>query len=101
MSAAYAFKVAHAWAEARQIVPQWPQPSGPYSVEFELPGDEAIMDRDGDRLVIEPMRKRALVALLKTMKPPEEDFPAIDDGVPPPENVRWRAPCWTRTLFPI
>jgi antitoxin VapB len=48
-------------------------------VEFELPGDEAIMHRDGDRLVIEPVRKRGLVALLKTMKPLEEEFPAIDD----------------------
>jgi antitoxin VapB len=37
-------------------------------VEFELPGDEAIMHRDGDRLVIEPASKRGLVALLKTMK---------------------------------
>jgi virulence-associated protein VagC len=27
-------------------------------VEFELPGDEAIMHRDGDHLVIEPVRKR-------------------------------------------
>jgi antitoxin VapB len=27
-------------------------------VEFELPGDEAIMQLDGDRLVIEPVRKR-------------------------------------------
>jgi len=29
------------------------------AVEFELPGDEAIMHRAGDRLVIEPVRKRA------------------------------------------
>jgi antitoxin VapB len=43
-------------------------------VEFEPPGDEAIMHRDGDRLVIEPVRKRGVVALLKTMKPLEEDF---------------------------
>jgi antitoxin VapB len=56
-------------------------------VEFELPGDEAIMHRDGDRLVIEPVRKRGLVALLKTMKPPEEDIPEIDDSVPVPEDV--------------
>jgi antitoxin VapB len=56
-------------------------------VEFELPGDEAIMHRDGDRLVIEPVRKRGLVALLKTMKPSEEDFPEIDDPVPAAENV--------------
>ena len=56
-------------------------------VEFELPGSEAIMHRDGDRLVIEPVRKRGLVALLKTMKPLNEAFPEIDDPVPGPENV--------------
>ena len=56
-------------------------------VEFELPGDEAIMHRDGDRLVIEPVRKRGLIALLKTMKPLEERFPVIDDPVPARENV--------------
>jgi antitoxin VapB len=56
-------------------------------VEFELPGDEAIMHRDGDRLVIEPVRKRGLVALLKTMKPIDESFPEIDDPMPPPERV--------------
>jgi len=56
-------------------------------VEFELPGDEAIMHRDGDRLVIEPVRKRGVVALLETMKPLKEDFPEIDDPVPTSENV--------------
>ena len=56
-------------------------------VEFELPGDEAIMHRDGDRLVIEPVRKRGLVALLKSMKPLEEAFPDIDDPVPAREKV--------------
>jgi antitoxin VapB len=56
-------------------------------VEFELPGNEAIMRRDGDRLVIEPVRKRGLVALLKTMKPVEDDFPQIQDPALPPEDV--------------
>jgi antitoxin VapB len=56
-------------------------------VEFELPGDEAIMHRDGERLVIEPVRKRGLVALLKTMKPSDEAFPEIHDPVPVPEPV--------------
>ena len=56
-------------------------------VEFELPGDEAIMHRDGDRLVIEPVRRRGLVALLKAMKPLDEEFPRIDDPVPAPERV--------------
>jgi antitoxin VapB len=56
-------------------------------VDFELPGDEAIMHRDGDRLVIEPLRKRGLLALLKTMKPMDVIFPEMDDPVPDPENV--------------
>ncbi len=56
-------------------------------VEFELPGDEAIMHRDGDRLVIEPVRKRGLIALLGSMKPIDERFPEIDDPVPAPERV--------------
>ncbi len=56
-------------------------------VQFELPGNEAIMRRDGDSLVIEPVRKRGLIALLKTMKPVEHDFSGIDDPVPAPENV--------------
>jgi antitoxin VapB len=56
-------------------------------VEFELPGNDAIMHRDGESLVIEPVRKRGLIALLKTMKPLQEDFPEIDDPVPVPEHV--------------
>lgn len=56
-------------------------------VEFELPGNEAIMHRDGDRLVIEPVRKRGLVALLKSMQPIEDALPEIDDPAPAPERV--------------
>jgi antitoxin VapB len=53
-------------------------------VEYELPDDEA---RDGDRLVIEPVRKRGLLALLKSMKPLDEAFPDIEDLPPAPERV--------------
>jgi antitoxin VapB len=56
-------------------------------VEFELPGSEAIMHRDGDRLIIEPVRKRGLAALLKSMTPLDEPFPEIDDPVPPSERA--------------
>ena len=52
-------------------------------VEFELPGSEAIMQRDGDRLVIEPVRKRGLIALLKSMTPLDEEFPRIDEPINP------------------
>ena len=56
-------------------------------VEFELPGDEAVMHREGDRLVIEPVRKRGLVGLLATMQPLDEGLPEIDDPVPAAERV--------------
>jgi len=56
-------------------------------MEFELPGDEAIMYRAGGPLVIVPVRKRGLIALLKTMKPLNEDFPETADPIPPPEHV--------------
>jgi antitoxin VapB len=56
-------------------------------VEFELPGDKAIMHRDGDRLVIEPVRKRGLIGLHKILKPLEEEFPEIDDPVPAQESM--------------
>jgi antitoxin VapB len=56
-------------------------------VEFELPGDEAVMHRDGERLVIEPVRKRGPIALLKAMKPPEEGLPEINDPAPEPGDA--------------
>jgi antitoxin VapB len=56
-------------------------------VEFELPGDQAIMHRDGDRLVIEPVRKRGLLALLESMKPLDEDIPEIEDRPPTSEKA--------------
>ncbi len=56
-------------------------------VEFELPGDEAIMHRDGDRLVIEPVRERGLLALLETMAPLPDDIPEIGDEPIKPEKI--------------
>jgi antitoxin VapB len=44
-------------------------------VEFELPGDEAILRREGDRLVIEPVAKRRLADLLATWESLDEDIP--------------------------
>ncbi len=56
-------------------------------VDFELPGVEALMHRDGDRLVIEPARKRGLSALLAELEPVDEALPDIADPVPLPEQT--------------
>ena len=55
--------------------------------EFELPGEDALMHKEGDKLIIEPAmsKKKALLALLDTLEPLEEDFPEIPR--PPAEPV--------------
>jgi antitoxin VapB len=45
--------------------------------EFELPGKDAIMRKEGDRLVIEPAPPKSLLAVLATLEPLEDDFPTI------------------------
>jgi antitoxin VapB len=47
--------------------------------EFELPGDEAIIRKEGERLVIEPKPKKSLLEILKTLEPIDEEFPEIED----------------------
>jgi antitoxin VapB len=55
--------------------------------EFELPGSEAIIRKEGERLVIEPARKESLLEWLATLDPIEEDFPPIDDPRPKPFDL--------------
>jgi len=50
--------------------------------EFELEGDEAILRKEGDRLIIEPVRKGQLLALLASLEPLAEEFPDIDEDLP-------------------
>jgi antitoxin VapB len=56
-------------------------------VEFELPGSEAIISRDGNRLIIEPVRTRGLAPLLDSWAPLAEEFPEVADPPPTPKDV--------------
>ena len=47
--------------------------------EFELPGEDAIMRKEGNRLIIEPVPPKSLLAVLATLKPLDEEFPPIPD----------------------
>ena len=56
-------------------------------VEFELPGETAVMRRERDRLIIErPIRKTGLLALLATLEPIAEEFPDFDAALLLAEN---------------
>ena len=51
--------------------------------EFQLPGQEALMRKEGERLVIEPLPPNSLLAVLAALKP-------LDDALitEPPETAR-------------
>ena len=51
--------------------------------EFELADHEAIIRRDGERLIIEPVRKGRLLTLLASLEPLEEGIPDIDSELRP------------------
>jgi antitoxin VapB len=55
--------------------------------EFELPGEDAIMRKEGERLVIEPATPQSLLALLRILKPIEDDFAPIPDTEPKPVKL--------------
>lgn len=50
--------------------------------EFELPGESAIMRKDGSRIIIEPVTTQSLLALLASSHPIEDDFGPIADPLP-------------------
>ena len=47
--------------------------------EFELPGEDAVMRKEGNRLIIEPAPPRSLLALLSTLEGIDEDFADVAD----------------------
>lgn len=55
--------------------------------EFELDAEEAIIRREDDRLVIEPVRKKGLLATLASLPALNDDFPDIDKGMLPLDDV--------------
>ena len=55
--------------------------------EFELPGEDAIMRKEGRRLIIEPALPKSLLKLLSSLKPIKESFPNIKDVPPEPVDI--------------
>lgn len=55
--------------------------------EFELPGGDAIIRKEGDRLIIEPADPKSLLAVLARLEPLDETFPSIRDLPPDPVEL--------------
>lgn len=56
--------------------------------EFELEGEEAIIRKEGDRLIVEPVRMGGLLALLASLQPLDETFPDVDEALLPLDDVK-------------
>jgi antitoxin VapB len=56
--------------------------------EFELPGENAVMRKVGDKLIIEVKKPRqSIIELLDSWEPIDEPFPEINDPPTKPENI--------------
>jgi len=55
--------------------------------EFELPGEDATIRKEGDKLIIELAAPRSLLALLTALPALDEDFAPIGDL--PPDDVEF------------
>jgi antitoxin VapB len=56
--------------------------------EFEFAGKHVVMRKVGDKLILEPAKKKKRLAeLLASWGPIEEDFPEIPDPPPRPEDI--------------
>ena len=47
--------------------------------EFEIEGNEAIIHKEGNRLIIEPVKKTGILALLASWEPHADSLPEIED----------------------
>lgn len=52
--------------------------------EFELEGTEVLVRKEGDQLILTPIRKNRLLALLASWEPLDEELPEAED--PPPQE---------------
>jgi antitoxin VapB len=50
--------------------------------EFEFPGDEALLSREGEVLTLRPVKPRSLLAVLKSLKPLDDSLPPVRDRAP-------------------
>lgn len=50
--------------------------------EFQLPSNEVILRKENQCLIIEPVAKHSLLAVLASLPQLDEDFPDVDERLP-------------------
>ena len=55
--------------------------------ELELPGEDAVIRKEGQRLIIEPAPPQSLLAVLATLPMLDEEFAPMQDIPPEPVDL--------------
>lgn len=55
--------------------------------EYELPGDEAVIRKEGAKLIIEPVQHRSLMKVIAGWQPLPDDFPDVDAELQPLDDI--------------
>jgi antitoxin VapB len=59
----------------------------PLPEELNLSTDEVTIRQEDDKLIIEPLRKKSLLEVCATLEDIEEDFPDVNQGLLPLDNI--------------
>lgn len=60
--------------------------------EFEFEGEEVVLRKVGNRLIIEPVRHGQLIAQLATLRPLDERLTDVNENLPPPMTANCNMP---------
>lgn len=56
--------------------------------EFEMPGEEVVLHKEGNRLIVEPANDdESFFAMLASWEPIDDEFPDIDSDLIPADDV--------------
>jgi antitoxin VapB len=59
----------------------------PIPTELTLDTPFVIIRQENNKLIIEPSPKKSLIEVLSTLEPLDEDFPDIDEGLLPLDDI--------------
>jgi antitoxin VapB len=55
--------------------------------EYELPGNEAVIRKEGNKLIIEPVQHRSLLKVIANWQPLPDKFPDVEAGLLPLDDI--------------
>ena len=54
---------------------------------FELPGKNAVIPKEGEKLIVEAVTPKSLLDVLASLAPLDDEFPEVPDATPRPVQV--------------